>query len=47
MKGLKRSMLGGESLFMTTFTAPAAGGWVDVAAHLPGDVIVRRSRRRA
>jgi len=40
MKGLKRSVLGGESLFMTTFTAPAEGGWVDVAAHLPGDLVV-------
>lgn len=41
MKGLKRSVLGGESLFVTTFTAPAEGGWVDVAPHLPGDVVVR------
>jgi uncharacterized protein (TIGR00266 family) len=40
MKGLKRSVLGGESLFMTTLTAPAQGGWVDVAARLPGDLIV-------
>jgi uncharacterized protein (TIGR00266 family) len=40
MKGLKRSVLGGESLFMTTLTAPAGGGWVDVAARLPGDLIV-------
>jgi uncharacterized protein (TIGR00266 family) len=40
MKGLKRSMLGGESLFMTTLTAPAQGGWVDVAANLPGDLVV-------
>jgi uncharacterized protein (TIGR00266 family) len=39
MKGLKRSLLGGESLFVSTFTAPANGGWVDVAHHLPGDVI--------
>jgi uncharacterized protein (TIGR00266 family) len=39
MKGLKRSVLGGESLFMTTLTAPAQGGWVDVAARLPGDLI--------
>ena len=39
MKGLKRSFLGGESLFVTTFTAPAGGGWVDVAHHLAGDVI--------
>jgi uncharacterized protein (TIGR00266 family) len=37
MRGLKRSVLGGESLFMTTFTAPPQGGWVDVAANLPGD----------
>jgi uncharacterized protein (TIGR00266 family) len=39
MKGLKRSFLGGESLFVSTFTAPATGGWVDVAHHLAGDVI--------
>ncbi len=38
MKGLKRSVLGGESLFVTTFTAPPAGGWVDVAHHLAGDI---------
>ena len=41
MKGLKRSILGGESLFITTFTAPSQGGWVDCAANLPGDAIVR------
>lgn len=40
MKGLKRSVLGGESLFVTTFTAPGNGGWVDVAHHLAGDIIV-------
>lgn len=40
MKGLKRSVLGGESLFVTTFTAPASGGWVDVAHHLAGDIVV-------
>jgi uncharacterized protein (TIGR00266 family) len=40
MKGLKRSMLGGESLFISTFTAPAEGGWVDVAHHLTGDIVV-------
>lgn len=39
MKGLKRSMLGGESLFISTYTAPDSGGWVDCAAHLPGDLI--------
>ncbi|MFE0106201.1 TIGR00266 family protein [Streptomyces sp. NPDC059009] len=38
IKGLKRSVLGGESLFVTRFTAGAEGGWVDVAAQLPGDV---------
>jgi len=40
MKGLKRSVLGGESLFITTYTAPAQGGWVDVAHHLTGDIVV-------
>ena len=40
MKGLKRSVLGGESLFMTTLTAGGDGGWVDCAARLPGDAFV-------
>jgi uncharacterized protein (TIGR00266 family) len=40
MKGLKRSILGGESLFVTTWNAPSAGGWVDCAARLPGDLAV-------
>jgi uncharacterized protein (TIGR00266 family) len=40
MKGLKRSFLGGESLFITTYRAPAEGGWVDVAHHLSGDIVV-------
>jgi uncharacterized protein (TIGR00266 family) len=40
LKGLKRSFLGGESLFVTTYTAPAEGGWVDIAHHLPGDITV-------
>ncbi|KID31737.1 TIGR00266 family protein [Prauserella rugosa] len=40
MKGLGRAMLGGESLFISTYTAPQNGGWVDVAAHLPGDLQV-------
>jgi uncharacterized protein (TIGR00266 family) len=40
LKGLKRSFLGGESLFITTYTAPPAGGWVDVAHHLAGDIVV-------
>ncbi|MEV6067154.1 TIGR00266 family protein [Nocardia sp. NPDC052001] len=37
--GLKRSVLAGESFFVSTFTAPAAGGWVDVAPALPGDML--------
>ena len=40
VKGLKRSVLGGESLFVSTFTAPAGGGWIDVAHHLAGDIVV-------
>ena len=40
MKGLKRSVLGGESLFVTRFIAGGEGGWVDCAARLPGDVTV-------
>jgi uncharacterized protein (TIGR00266 family) len=39
-KSLKRAALGGESLFVTTYTAPAVGGWLDVAATLPGDMYV-------
>src|SRR5204863_516257 len=39
MKGLKRSVLGGGSFFVTTYTAPATGGWVDVAGVLPGDTV--------
>lgn len=40
MQGLKRSLLAGESFFVTTFTAPQQGGWVDVAGTLPGDIAV-------
>jgi uncharacterized protein (TIGR00266 family) len=39
MAGLKRSMLAGESFFVTTYTAPPQGGWVDVAGVLPGDIL--------
>jgi uncharacterized protein (TIGR00266 family) len=39
-KSIKRAALGGESLFITTLTAPQQGGWVDVAANLPGDLVV-------
>ncbi|WP_067562818.1 TIGR00266 family protein [Nocardia acidivorans] len=37
--GLKRSVLAGESFFVSTFTAPPTGGWVDVAPALPGDML--------
>lgn len=40
MKSLKRAALGGESFFVTTLTAGPAGGWVDLAANLPGDLSV-------
>ena len=40
IKGLKRSVLGGESLFITTATAGPNGGWIDVAASMPGDLTV-------
>jgi len=39
LKGLKRSVLGGESFFMNTFTASAAGSEVLFAPALAGDVI--------
>ena len=46
MKSLKRAALGGESFFVSTYTAPPQGGFVDVAARLPGDVIDLRGRAR-
>ena len=39
MAGLKRSVLGGESFFINTFTAGQAGE-VTLSPPLPGDVIV-------
>lgn len=39
MAGLKRSVLSGESFFVSTITAPPHGGWVDVTSVLPGDII--------
>ena len=39
MKGLRRAVLGGESFFMNTFTAPAGGAELYVAPPLPGDVV--------
>jgi uncharacterized protein (TIGR00266 family) len=38
MKSLKRAALGGESFFVSTYTAPESGGFVDLAARLPGDL---------
>jgi len=40
LKSLKRAALGGESFFVTSYTAGPEGGWVDVAAYLPGDINV-------
>lgn len=39
-KGLMRSVLGGESLFVTKLRATNAGDWVDAGPRLPGDVKV-------
>lgn len=38
LKGLKRSMLGGESLFLNTYTAGNTGGCVYLAPGQPGDI---------
>jgi uncharacterized protein (TIGR00266 family) len=37
-KSLKRAAVGGESFFVTNYTAGPQGGFVDVAARLPGDL---------
>ncbi len=39
LKGLKRSVLGGESFFMNTFTAQRDGAELFVAPSLPGDMV--------
>lgn len=39
LKGLKRSLLGGESFFMNTFTAQADGAELYLAPSLSGDVV--------
>jgi uncharacterized protein (TIGR00266 family) len=39
LKGLKRSVLGGESFFMNEFRATAASAHVVVAPALPGDIV--------
>lgn len=40
LKSLARSVLGKESFFINTYTAPSAGGEVSLAPALPGDVQV-------
>ncbi len=40
LKSLKRVALGGESFFVSTYTASDQGGYVDLAARLPGDIAV-------
>jgi uncharacterized protein (TIGR00266 family) len=39
-KSVARAAIGGDSFHVSTYTAPASAGWVDVAPHLPGDVQV-------
>ena len=39
MRGLRRSVLGGESFFMNTFSATGPNAHVVVAPALPGDII--------
>ncbi len=38
MKGLKRSLMGGESFFQNTYTAGPSGGILHLAPSLPGDL---------
>lgn len=40
LKGLKRSVLGGESFFMNTFRASTPESHVVVAPTLPGDIVI-------
>ncbi|MGH3991467.1 MAG: TIGR00266 family protein [Pseudonocardiaceae bacterium] len=40
LTSLARAALGGESALVFTYTAPAQGGWVDVAPALPGELHV-------
>ena len=45
MKGLKRSVLGGESFFMNTFTADGPDANVVFAPALPGDIVEWHAHR--
>jgi len=40
LSALKRSILGGESFFVNTYVAPAAGGELMLAPAMPGDMAV-------
>jgi uncharacterized protein (TIGR00266 family) len=44
LKSLSRSMFGGESFFLNTYTAAAAGDTIALAPPLPGDVAVIEMR---
>ena len=39
LKSLARSVLGGESFFINTYTAGGSGGIIELAPTLPGDVL--------
>ena len=38
LKSVAKSVIGGESFFLNTFTAGPAGGWVSLAPSGPGDI---------
>ena len=38
MKGLFKSMVGGESFILNTYTADNSGGWVSISPGAPGDI---------
>ncbi len=40
LSSLARTVLGGESFFLNTYTAPSGGGEITLAPALPGDIMV-------
>lgn len=40
LSSLARTVLGGESFFLNTYSAPAGGGEITLAPALPGDIVV-------
>ena len=38
LKSVAKSVLGGESFFLNTFTAGSGGGWISMAPSSPGDI---------